>query len=412
MIVHAEPPGHAAAVNNRLRAGAPWPRATGSRAERPRAPGNLRACDRRAPARHRRADGRSARGVRRRASRRLRSCSSTMGRVEAAGAGATTVAGAPLATGAGAGAWSFTSCSAGSGPQGRSENSTSPGDVQVNTTRRHVRGESRAGTGSSTTAPPPPVGVRATAASTGDGPSSSVAAAITGAIRDCGSWQLRQPRVDAHDDHPRWRGFDRRARAVRGQCVFVRSARDYARGQARPTLESVGEWKYWLSSENSSISRRNSARRASAVPTGKAIFAARVATRLSRVEPVLHGAGEQAVGDVPEVGLVVVVGDLVAEVDGATEGFFERMGFVLGFGGHGRIWCDGRIRDHIKSVGSTPRPMRQNRLQISDFCASDPGLGQRVDQCANRARHAGVLRLEPHGGSLEHFARAPVRPRT
>jgi hypothetical protein len=45
----------------------------------------------------------------------------------------------------------------------------------------------------------------------------------------------------------------------------------------------------------------------------------------------LHGAGEQAVGDVPDVGLVVGVGDPVTEVDGFTESFAERVvGFLHG----------------------------------------------------------------------------------
>jgi hypothetical protein len=42
----------------------------------------------------------------------------------------------------------------------------------------------------------------------------------------------------------------------------------------------------------------------------------------------LHGAGEQAVGDVPDVGLVVGVRDPVTEIDGLAECFAER---VVGF---------------------------------------------------------------------------------
>ena len=57
----------------------------------------------------------------------------------------------------------------------------------------------------------------------------------------------------------------------------------------------------------------------------QAFLAARITARLARIKPVLHGAGQQAVGDVPQVGLLVVVGDLVAEVDGLGEGFVEGM---------------------------------------------------------------------------------------
>jgi len=69
---------------------------------------------------------------------------------------------------------------------------------------------------------------------------------------------------------------------------------------------------------------------------GEAVLAARIAAGLSCVEPILHGASEQTVRDVPQIGFVVAVRDLVAEVDGATEGLVERLGvFGLRIGRHG-----------------------------------------------------------------------------
>ena len=67
----------------------------------------------------------------------------------------------------------------------------------------------------------------------------------------------------------------------------------------------------------------------------QAVLAAGVAAGLSRVEPVLHGSRKQAIRDVPQVGFVVAVRDLVAEVDGTTEGLVERFEvFDLRVGGH------------------------------------------------------------------------------
>src|SRR5262245_31257549 len=54
-----------------------------------------------------------------------------------------------------------------------------------------------------------------------------------------------------------------------------------------------------------------------------ALFALGIGARLARIQPILHGAGEQAVGDVPDVGLVVGVRDPVTEVDGFAECFAE-----------------------------------------------------------------------------------------
>jgi len=50
---------------------------------------------------------------------------------------------------------------------------------------------------------------------------------------------------------------------------------------------------------------------------------------LPRVEPVLERAREQTVCNVPEVGLLVGLGDLVAEVDCLAEGVVERVFLVL-----------------------------------------------------------------------------------
>ena len=59
--------------------------------------------------------------------------------------------------------------------------------------------------------------------------------------------------------------------ARRAETVLQRAeaARDDGRTQARPAFASVGVWKYWLSSENCSISRRSSAMRPSAVLIGR-----------------------------------------------------------------------------------------------------------------------------------------------
>jgi hypothetical protein len=61
----------------------------------------------------------------------------------------------------------------------------------------------------------------------------------------------------------------------------------------------------------------------------QAFFAARIAAGLTRVEPVLHGTREQAVGDIPDIGLFVAVGNLIAQIDGFAEGIVERVGILL-----------------------------------------------------------------------------------
>src|SRR6185369_4714584 len=47
---------------------------------------------------------------------------------------------------------------------------------------------------------------------------------------------------------------------------------------------------------------------------GQAILAARVAAGLPGIQPVLHRAGQQPVRDVPEVGVLVLVCQLVAQI--------------------------------------------------------------------------------------------------
>ena len=61
---------------------------------------------------------------------------------------------------------------------------------------------------------------------------------------------------------------------------------------------------------------------------GQAFFTLRIGARLAGIKPVLHGSGQQAVGDVPDVSLLVGVGDAVGQVHGFAEGFAE---WVVGF---------------------------------------------------------------------------------
>src|SRR5689334_5657391 len=56
---------------------------------------------------------------------------------------------------------------------------------------------------------------------------------------------------------------------------------------------------------------------------GHAILAARVAAGLAGIEPVLKRAGQQAVCDIPEIRVLVAVGQPVAEVHGLGEGRIE-----------------------------------------------------------------------------------------
>ena len=54
-----------------------------------------------------------------------------------------------------------------------------------------------------------------------------------------------------------------------------------------------------------------------------AFFALRIRTGLTRIEPVLNRAGEQPVGDVPHVCLLIGIGDAIAQVHGLAEGVAE-----------------------------------------------------------------------------------------
>src|SRR5882672_1535188 len=56
-----------------------------------------------------------------------------------------------------------------------------------------------------------------------------------------------------------------------------------------------------------------------------ALFAARVAARLARVQPVLDRAREQAVGDIPEIRVVVLFCETIAQLDGLAEGIVKKL---------------------------------------------------------------------------------------
>ena len=58
-------------------------------------------------------------------------------------------------------------------------------------------------------------------------------------------------------------------------------------------------------------------------PDRQALLTFRVPARLTGVQPVLHGTGEQSVGDIPEIGLLILVGDAIAEVHGFAKGLVE-----------------------------------------------------------------------------------------
>jgi hypothetical protein len=61
-----------------------------------------------------------------------------------------------------------------------------------------------------------------------------------------------------------------------------------------------------------------------------AFLAAGIRARLSRVQPVLNRTGKEAVRDVPDIGFVVGVGDLVAKIDRFAERLAERIYFLHG----------------------------------------------------------------------------------
>src|SRR6185437_732030 len=62
---------------------------------------------------------------------------------------------------------------------------------------------------------------------------------------------------------------------------------------------------------------------------GRTVLAALIATGLAGIEPILHRSGQQAIGDVPQVGLLVLAGQPVAEVHGLGERGIEGIsGFI------------------------------------------------------------------------------------
>ena len=73
---------------------------------------------------------------------------------------------------------------------------------------------------------------------------------------------------------------------------------------------------------------------------GQAFFALRIRAWLTRIQPVLDRASEQAVGDVPDVGLLIGICNPVAQIHRLAEGVAERViGFLHGYGSKGE-WGD------------------------------------------------------------------------
>lgn len=61
------------------------------------------------------------------------------------------------------------------------------------------------------------------------------------------------------------------------------------------------------------------------------IIALFVLTGLARVEPELQGTGEDAIGDIPEIGVFILVGDAVADMNRTCKGLIKmRVGIVHG----------------------------------------------------------------------------------
>ena len=56
---------------------------------------------------------------------------------------------------------------------------------------------------------------------------------------------------------------------------------------------------------------------------GQTFLALGIRARLARVEPVLNGAREQPIGDIPDIGFLIGIRDAVAEIDGLAERFAE-----------------------------------------------------------------------------------------
>jgi len=67
-----------------------------------------------------------------------------------------------------------------------------------------------------------------------------------------------------------------------------------------------------------------------AVLIRQAVLTARIAARLPRVEPVLQGTGQQPIGDIPQIRVLVLVGNAVAQIDGFGESRIERVGELFG----------------------------------------------------------------------------------
>src|SRR3984893_7861039 len=68
---------------------------------------------------------------------------------------------------------------------------------------------------------------------------------------------------------------------------------------------------------------------------GHTVLAARVTARLARVQPILQGAGQQAIRYVPQVSVLVLIGQAVSEVDGFREGRVEGISDL----GHSPLIC-------------------------------------------------------------------------
>src|SRR5581483_8870572 len=90
---------------------------------------------------------------------------------------------------------------------------------------------------------------------------------------------------------------------------------------------------------------------------GHAILAARVAARLARIQPVLKRSGEQAVCDVPEIGILILVREPIAQIDGF---------------GEGRIKCIGDLAHGVLRLSVIANSIRQNPIGAP---SRNPDLG-------------------------------------
>src|SRR5882762_873839 len=66
---------------------------------------------------------------------------------------------------------------------------------------------------------------------------------------------------------------------------------------------------------------------------GHTVLATRIAAGLARVQPILQGAGQQAVRNVPEVGILVLIGQPIPEVDSFCKSRVESVSDL----GHGPL---------------------------------------------------------------------------